>query len=170
MIPRLETERLILRSHQPDDFDSYVDMWSEPDVVRFIGGRPFTREESWSRMVRQAGLWQHLGFGFFAIEEKETGRFIGEAGFHDLRRAMDPSIEGTLEAGWALVSSGQGWGYATEAMTAAVNWADVAFPDRKMTCIINPDNLASLRVASRLGFKELARTSYAGGPVIVFER
>ena len=83
---------------------------------------------------------------------------------------MDPSIEGTLEAGWALVSSGQGWGYATEAMTAAVNWADVAFPDRKMTCIINPDNLASLRVASRLGFKELARTSYAGGPVIVFER
>lgn len=170
MIPRLETERLILRPHQPDDFDSYADMWSEPDVVRFIGGRPFTREESWSRMLRQAGLWQHMGFGFFAIEEKETGRFIGEAGFHDLKRTMSPSLEGTLEAGWALVSSGQGWGYATEAMTAAVNWADVAFPDRKMTCIIDPDNLASLRVASRLGFKELARTSYAGGPVIVFER
>lgn len=170
MIPRLETERLILRPHQPDDFDSYADMWSEPDVVRFIGGRPFTREESWSRMLRQAGLWQHMGFGFFAIEEKETGRFIGEAGFHDLKRTMSPSLEGTLEAGWALVSSGQGWGYATEAMTAAVNWADVAFPDRKMTCIIDPDNLASLRVASRLGFKELARTTYAGGPVIVFER
>jgi len=170
MVPRLETERLILRPHQPDDFDPYADMWSEPDVVRFIGGRPFTREESWSRMLRQAGLWQHMGFGFFAIEEKETGRFIGEAGFHELKRNMDPSIEGTLEAGWALVSSGHGWGYATEAMTAAVNWADVAFPDRKMTCIINPDNLASLRVASRLGFKELARTSYAGGPIIVFER
>lgn len=170
MIPRLETERLILRAHQPDDFEPYFDMWGEPDVVRFIGGRPFTREESWSRFLRQAGIWHNLGFGFFAIEEKETGRFIGEGGFHDLRRAIEPSLDGTLEAGWVLASSGHGWGYATEAMTAAITWADVAFPERKMTCIINPDNLASLRVAGRLGFKELARTTYAGNPVTVFER
>ena len=111
-----------------------------------------------------------LGFGFFAIEERATGLFVGEAGFHDLHREMEPSIEGTLEAGWALMSNGQGWGYATEAMTAAINWADSAFPDHRMTCIINPDNLPSLRVAGRLGFVEQQRTQYKGSPIVVFER
>ena len=170
MIPTLETERLILRAHTVADFDRYAEMWMEPDVVRFIGGVPFSREDSWSRFLRHAGVWHHMGFGFFAIEEKETGQFVGEAGFHDLHRAMQPSVEGTLEAGWGLMSSGQGWGYATEAMTAAIAWGAGAFPERRMTCIIDPDNLPSLRVAGRLGFVEVVRTSYHEKPIVMFER
>lgn len=169
-VPTLETERLILRPHRLEDFDRYVEMWSDPDVVRFIGGQPFSRESSWSRFVRQAGLWQLLGFGFFAIEEKETGHFIGEAGFHDLHRTLSPSIEGTLEAGWGLTTSGQGWGYATEAMSAAITWAEQSFPHLRMTCIINPDNLPSIRVATRLGFTELTRTTYNDSRIVLFER
>ena len=169
-VPILETERLVLRPHQLDDFDRYVEMWSDPDVVRFIGGQPFSREASWSRFVRQAGLWHLLGFGFFAIEEKATGHFIGEAGFHDLHRALSPSIEGTLEAGWGLMSGVQGWGYATEAMSAAIAWGEQSFPQLRMTCIINPDNLPSIRVATRLGFSELARTTYNDARIVVFER
>jgi RimJ/RimL family protein N-acetyltransferase len=46
MIPTLETERLILRPHRLADFDAYVEMWADPDVVRFIGGKPFDRESS----------------------------------------------------------------------------------------------------------------------------
>jgi RimJ/RimL family protein N-acetyltransferase len=170
MIPTLETERLVLRPYRLEDFDSYVEMWADPDVVRFISGRPFTREESWSRFVRQAGIWHHLGFGFFAIEEKATGQFVGEGGFHDMHRDMQPSIEGTLEAGWGLMPTGQGWGYATEAMSAAIRWAEVAFPDRRMTCIIDPDNLPSLRFAGRLGFSELLRTTYKDSAIVLFER
>lgn len=170
MIPTLETERLILRPHRLADFEAYAEMWADPDVVRFIGGKPFDRESSWSRFLRHFGVWQLLGFGFFAIEEKETGSFVGEAGFHDLRRNIEPSLEGTLEAGWALASGGQGWGYATEAMGAAIGWAAGAFPGRPMTCIINPDNLPSVRVAGRLGFAERARTSYFDSPVVIFER
>jgi RimJ/RimL family protein N-acetyltransferase len=170
MIPVIETERLVLRAHKAADFDRYAEMWAEPGVARFIGGVPFSREDSWSRFLRQAGVWQHLGFGFFAIEEKATGLFVGEAGFHDLHRQMEPSIEGTLEAGWALMSNGQGWGYATEAMTAAMAWGGAAFPGHKMTCIIDPDNLPSLRVAGRLGFVELTRTQYKGNPIVLFER
>ncbi|WP_374622062.1 GNAT family N-acetyltransferase [Devosia sp.] len=170
MIPTLETERLILRPHRLADFDAYVEMWADPDVVRFIGGKPFDRESSWSRFLRHFGVWQLMGFGFFAIEEKETGHFVGEAGFHDLRRNLVPSLEGTLEAGWALNSGGQGWGYATEAMSAAIGWAGTAFAGQRMTCIINPDNLPSIRVAGRLGFTELARTSYFESPIVVFER
>jgi RimJ/RimL family protein N-acetyltransferase len=170
MIPTLETERLILRPHRVTDFDTYVEMWADPDVVRFIGGQPFDRENSWARFLRMGGGWHFLGFGFFAIEEKATGLFVGEAGFHDLRRDLVPNIEGSLEAGWALMPTGQGWGYATEAMTAAIGWAETTFPGRWMTCIINPDNLPSVRVASRLGFVELARTTYHEHPVTIYER
>lgn len=170
MIPTIETERLILRPHRLEDFEAYVEMWADPDVVRFIGGKPFDRETSWGRFMRLAGIWQVLGFGFFAIEEKETGRLAGEAGFADFRRNLEPSIEGTLEAGWVLNPNVQGWGYATEAMTAAIGWADTAFPGRRMTCIIDPDNLPSIRVAQRLGFTEMARTRYSDAPVTVFER
>ena len=170
MIPTIETKRLILRPHRIDDFEAYVEMWADPDVVRFIGGKPFDREASWGRFMRQAGIWQVLGFGFFAIEEKETGRLAGEAGFAEFRRNLEPSIEGTLEAGWALNPNVQGWGYATEAMTAAIGWADAAVPGRRMTCIIDPDNLPSIRVAQRLGFTEMARTRYNDAPITVFER
>ena len=170
MIPTLETERLRLRPYLPADFDAYVEMWVEPDVVRFIGGKPFDREQSWSRFVRHPGMWQVMGFGFFAIEEKATGHFVGEAGFHEVRRNIMPSIEGTLEAGWALNSAGQGWGYATEAMQAAIGWAEAAFAGRKMTAIIDPDNQMSVRVAKKLGFSELARTTYLDKPIVVFER
>lgn len=170
MIPTIETERLILRPHRVDDFDAYAEMWADPDVVRFISGKPFDREASWGRFLRQAGIWQVLGFGAFAIEEKETGRYAGEAGFHDLRRSIEPSIEGTLEAGWALTPNVQGWGYATEAMAAAIGWAETVFPGRVMTCIIDPDNLPSIRVAQRLGFVELARTRYQDSAVTVFRR
>lgn len=170
MIPVIETERLILRPHRLSDFDTYVDMWADPDVVRFIGGQPFDREQTWSRFLRTTGCWQHLGFGFFAIEERETGLFVGEAGFHEMHRNIDPSIEGSLEAGWALMPTGQGWGYATEAMSAAIGWAQGAFPQRRMTCIIDPDNLPSIRVATRLGFSLLARVSYHDRPVAIYER
>jgi RimJ/RimL family protein N-acetyltransferase len=170
MIPTLETERLRLRPYVPDDFDGYAQMWAETDVVRFIGGRPFDREASWGRFVRQRGMWEVMGFGFFAIEEKATGQFVGEGGFHEARRTISPSIEGTLEAGWALNSAGQGWGYATEAMHAAIGWADAAFAGRKMTAIIDPDNLPSVHVAKKLGFAEASRTTYLDKPIVVFAR
>jgi len=170
MIPTLETERLRLRPYVPGDFDAYVEMWADPDVVRFIGGVPFTREQSWSRFVRHPGMWQVMGFGFFAIEEKATGQFVGEAGFHEVRRAITPSIEGTLEAGWALNTAGQGWGYATEAMGAAIGWAETAFAGRRMTALIDPDNQPSLHVAKKLGFAEMARTTYGDKPIVVFAR
>src|SRR3569833_41307 len=122
MIPTLETERLRMRAYTLADFDDYVAMWADPEVVRFIGGTPFTREQSWTRFLRQVGLWQVMGFGFWALEDKATGEFAGECGFHEVRRAIDPSIEGTMEAGWGLTSRMQRKGLAAEAMQTALRW------------------------------------------------
>lgn len=168
-IPTLETARLTLRPHRLDDFDAHAALWANDDVVRFIGGVPSTREQSWSRMLRLAGMWHHMGFGFLAIVEKESSRFIGEAGFLEARREMEPSIEGTMEVGWALMPSAHGRGYATEALTALIGWAAAHFPGKPMSCIISPENEASLRVAAKLGFRETVRTQY-NGEIIQFSR
>ncbi len=93
----------------------------------------------------------------------------GEAGFQDMRRDFEPSIEGTLETGWALIPSAHGKGYATEAVSALIAWADAHFPGRRMTCIISPENQASLRLAAKFGFHEFARSNYHG-PIVVLAR
>lgn len=169
-INTIETERLILRPYRRDDFGPYSVLFGDAEVTRFIGGVPFSREQAWTRFLRQVGMWHYFGFGFFALQEKETGAFIGEAGFHDLHRSITPSLEGTMETGWALSPQAHGVGYATEAVRAALSWADGRFPLARRTCIIQPENTASVRVAEKLGFREFHRTVYHGANVILFER
>ncbi len=169
-MPTLETDRLRLRAHRLEDFDVYAAMWGDPEVVRYFGGVPLTCEQSWLRFVRHAGLWHHLGFGFFALEDKATGAFVGEAGLHELRRDIDPPVEGTHEAGWGLVSSAHGKGFSEEAMRAILRWAEKSLAPSRVTCIVDPENAPSLRVAAKLGFSEVCRTTYKGAGVIIFER
>ncbi|TPL65805.1 GNAT family N-acetyltransferase [Mesorhizobium sp. B2-4-1] len=169
-VPIIETTRAILRAHRLEDFDAYVAMWADPVVTRFIGGRPRTREESWMRFLRHAGLWSLLGYGFWAIEDKATGRFVGEAGFHDLKRDMEPPIEGIPEAGWALAPAAHGAGLATEIVSRVLGWGDETFGRGKTVCIIDPENTASLNVATKCGYREVARTIYHETPSILLER
>jgi len=169
-IPTLDTPRLRLRPYRLDDFEAYAALWAEPAVVRFISGTPLSREASWVRFLRQIGLWHYLGFGFFALEDKASGLLVGEAGFHDMRRALTPSIEGSMEAGWALTGSMQGRGLAEEAMRAALAWAATHGVGTRITCIIQEDHAASRHVAGKLGFVEFARSPYGGGSVVLLER
>ena len=67
-------------------------------------------------MLRYAGHWQWMGFGFWALEEKSTGAFAGELGFAEFKRELEPSIQGIPEIGWVLAPHAHGKGYATEAV------------------------------------------------------
>ena len=169
-IPTLETPRLRLRAYRLDDFEAYAALWAEPAVVRFIGGLPLSREAAWIRFLRQIGVWHHLGFGFFALEDKASGALVGEAGFHDLHRAIEPSIERTMEAGWGLTGPMQGRGLAEEAMRAALAWGEEHGTGSRFTCIIHSDNAASLHLAGKLGFTAFARALYNAHPVVLMER
>src|ERR1700744_1056778 len=100
--PMLMTDRLRLRAHTVADFESSAAVWGDSEVTRFIGGRPFTAEESWTRLLRCAGHWALMGFGYWAVEERATGKFIGEAGFMDFRRDIEPPVVDIPEAGWAF--------------------------------------------------------------------
>jgi len=66
-IPTIETERLILRGHTPEDFPAFAAMWADPVVTRFIGGAPLAEEDAWAKYLRVAGHWALLGYGFWSI-------------------------------------------------------------------------------------------------------
>lgn len=167
--PTLETPRLILRSHRLSDFANSCALWSDPVVTRHISGRAFTQEEVWSRLLRYIGHWSALGYGYWVIEEKATGDFIGELGFADYKRTIDPPLV-FPEAGWALATSAHGKGYATEAILAILAWGDGNLPFDRTCCIINPENAASIRLAEKYGFRLLRDLQYNGKIVSLFER
>ncbi|SIT45437.1 GCN5-related N-acetyltransferase [Paraburkholderia piptadeniae] len=166
----LETDRLILRPHVVEDFDDSLALWSDEIVTRFIGGKPFNREEVWSRLLRYVGHWAALGFGYWVIREKDSGRFVGEVGFADYRREIDPPLDGSPEIGWALMPFAHGQDCATEAVRGALAWADAKWPAGDTVCIIAPDNVASRRVAQKCGYVEERQTTYKSHPTGVFRR
>jgi RimJ/RimL family protein N-acetyltransferase len=168
-IPVLETARLTLSGHRVEDLDDSLAMWSDPEVTRFVGGKTFAREEVWARLLRYLGHWALSGYGFWQVRERATGRFVGEVGFADFKRDLALSFDGAPEAGWVLAPWSQGHGYATEAMVAALDWITAAGHPRTV-CMIDPPNLASLRVAAKCGYRELARTLYKRTEVVVLER
>lgn len=168
--PDIETARLRLRAHRLDDLDDAIAMWSDPAVTRFIGGKPSTAQQTWSRLLGYAGHWALLGFGYWAIEETTTGEFAGELGFADFKRDIAPSMRDVPELGWALATRVHGQGYATEAVQAVVAWGDAHFGAARTVCMIDPDNVASIRVAQKCGYQEFARTSFNDRATLFFER
>ncbi|HEU4538102.1 MAG TPA: GNAT family N-acetyltransferase [Polyangiaceae bacterium] len=167
-VPRVETERLILRGHRRDDFEALAATWMDPRVTRQIGLPPSNRGDCWARLLRYAGHWALLGFGFWALEEKASGRYVGDVGFADFQRNISPPLGDAPEMGWVIAPSAHGRGYATEAALAAFGWGAAHFGPVTTRCIIDPGNVASIRVAEKCGFRESARTVYEGSPVVLF--
>lgn len=168
-VPVLETARLRLRAHTVADFPALAAVWAEAAVIRFIGGKPSTPTEAWARLLRYRGLWPLLGFGYWAVEEKASGQFVGDVGFADFHRALEPPIHGVAEMGWVLGGRFHGKGYASEATSAALQWFDRAGKGRSVS-IIDPANTPSLKVAEKNGFREYQRTTFMGDEVILLER
>lgn len=168
--PTLESARLRLRAVRVDDLAASAAMWSDAEVVRYIGGKPSTRQESWSRLVRNVGLWTLLGYGYWAIEERSTGRFVGEVGFANLERTIEPSLDGIPEIGWVFVPAVWGQGFATEAVAEVMRWADANLDHPRTACIIAPGNAASIRVARKSGYRDWTTGVYLGNPILMLER
>ena len=168
--PVITTERLTLRGHRFEDLQPCVAMWSDPDVTRFIGGKPSTEQQTWLRLLQYAGHWSVMGFGYWAMEEKESGLFVGEVGFADFRRDISTSMSTAPEAGWALAPRFHGRGLATEALGAVLAWADRRAQLPRTVCLISPDNLQSIKVAAKCGYREFEETLFNGRPILLFER
>jgi len=168
--PALETERLILRPHGAQDFEAVAALWAEPEVVRFISGQPSTPEESWNRLLRNIGHWQALGFGYWAVTLRGSGQFIGEVGFADFQRSMEPPLAGVPEAGWVLAPQAHGKGLATEAVGRIHQWAAEATDWTETACIFDPAHAVSQKVARKLGYAPAGEALYKGNPALVMKR
>jgi RimJ/RimL family protein N-acetyltransferase len=169
-IPLLETERLRLRGHRAEDFPDCFAMWSEPGVTRYIGGKPSSQQQAWTRMLTYIGHWSFMGFGYWAVEEKATGRYMGDVGFADFHRDVAPSMRGVPELGWALATAFHGRGYGTEAVRAAAAWGDAHFESTRTVCLIDCENTPSIRVAQKCGYREFDRGLFSGRPTVFLER
>ncbi len=169
-IPVVATARLVLRGPRPDDFTASAAMWRDPTVVKHIGGRPFTGEEVWGRLLRYAGHWGLLGYGLWVVEEQATGRFVGEVGFADFHRELEPGFGDTPEGGWVLAPWAHGQGLGREAVLAAVAWADQHLTTDRTVCMIDPGNAPSLGRAARCGYVETGRATYKGEPTVLLAR
>ena len=170
MIPTLETPRLRLRPIEVTDLDRWADVCSDPEVVRYLGGAAFTREDPWRRLLATAGSWAMLGYGYWAVEPRKGGPMIGHAGFADFKRDMTPSIEGVPEMGWVFARDAQGQGYASEAIAAGLAWVDEALKAPESAAIIDPATAPSIRVAEKAGFRRKGEGAYKGAPILIFSR
>ena len=168
--PTLHTARLFLRPHRSSDLDACAAMWGNPIVTRYITGRASGHQETWMRILRYAGLWSMLGYGIWAVEECASSRFVGDVGFADFHRELSPPIDGIPEAAWVLDPAFYGRGYATEALRAALGWADANISAVRTACIIAPENVASIRVAEKAGYSERAEATYQGKPTVLLMR
>lgn len=168
--PVLETVRLRLRPFRESDLEAHAAALGDPTVVRHLGGKPLTREEAWRRLLCAPGLWKLLGYGYWAVERRADGAWLGQIGFADFKRDMTPSIEGLAEMGWIFAPHGQRQGYAGEAATAALEWADRTLAEPEIVAIIDPENSASIRVAERSGFGERHPAVYHGETILLFRR
>ncbi|RFB81526.1 N-acetyltransferase [Methylovirgula sp. 4M-Z18] len=166
--PRLETDRLILRGYEVDDFAAMAAYWAEPSMTRYTTGKIPSREEIWSRMMRYAGMWAKLGYGFWLICEKPTNTMVGSAGFTNMHRDIEPCQDNWMEQGWSIHPAMEGKGYATEASQAILSWGQKHYADVRKFCTIHPDNIASIKVALKCGYREELRLMYADKPLVQF--
>jgi RimJ/RimL family protein N-acetyltransferase len=144
MSVELETPRLLLRQWREADFEAFAAYYADPELAKYIGGQA-PREGAWRKMASLIGHWALRGYGYWAVEEKETGIFAGCVGLW----FSDGWPE--LELGYWLVPGVHGRGYATEAGQAARDYAWATVGTESLVSYIDPDNEASKRVAERLG-------------------
>lgn len=166
----IETTRLILRPHRVEDFDRYAALLAEREPLVPYALPAHSREDAWARLLRFIGHWVHFGYGLFVAEERASGLIVAEIGLANFQRAVDPECEGMPEAAWRVSQRVRRGGVGIEAMQAALSWFDRNVRSERTFCLIHPENAASLRVAARLGYREISRGRYKDEPVISLQR
>ena len=159
--PILTTERLTLRPQRRSDYDKLVELYTS-ERSRFVGGfRPASAV--WRDFMNSVGHWPISGMGGWAIDITASGQCIGEVA------VCQPPEYPETEIGWVLFEGFEGQGFATEAASAAKDYARLSIAAPSLVSYIDPDNAPSIRLAKRLGGQHdsLAATPN-GDPCLVF--
>jgi RimJ/RimL family protein N-acetyltransferase len=138
-------------------------LMQDPDVMRYVGERRVpTAQDSWRAVAGWIGHWALRRYGQWAVIERESGQLIGRAGL------INPEGWPGAEVGYLLGREWWGRGYATEAAQAALDWAFGERDFDRILSLIDPANVASRRVAERIGEHRQGETELWGHTVLVY--
>ena len=157
----LETERMKLRGWQPDDVYEFARINNDPIVMEFYPAR--LDGAATTRLVEHFdGHIEKKGYGFFAVEEKKSGAFMGFAGLADAPKRM-PFAPAT-ELAWRLDYGYWGNGFATEATQALLDhgFETLALPEIVAYCVVDHDRAHG--VLNKLGFEQAKSESFRYAP------
>lgn len=151
MAPILETPRLILRNWRDDDRDLFREINRDPKVMEFFPFRR-SREEADAMMERMRAVIDETGFGFYAVELKESAEPIGFCGL--ARAGISPILpEDTVEIGWRLATRFWGQGYVTEAARALIDFGFATKGLDEIVSFVVEANSRSTAVMERIGMR-----------------
>lgn len=142
-IPQLETERLILRAPRAADFEPESVFYASEEA-RFLGG-PQEASATWRTLAVMIGHWVLRGYGFWAVEDKASGAYLGRVGL------WNPMGWREEEISWALMPYAQGRGFATEAAFAVRRHAYEVLGWQTAISQISVENEPSKALARRMG-------------------
>jgi RimJ/RimL family protein N-acetyltransferase len=150
----------VLRLPRLDDAEDAAGYLGDPEVMRFLGGETVPPQDAPAVIQKWLDRWDVNGFGHFAVERREDGRFLGRVGINvwhtrEWRHATPADADEHVqpELGWTLARAYWGHGYATEAATALRRWAREERGIGRLISLIHPANVRSQHVAQRLGAK-----------------
>ena len=143
----LSTDRLILRSWRESDVQPWAAMNADPRVREYLGGL-LTGEQSAASAARFQAQLDERGFGFWAVEVRGTGEFIGFTGLDQVEEGMPFT---GIEIGWRLARSAWGHGYATEAAVASLAFGFQALALPEILAVTTVGNVRSQAVMRRIG-------------------
>jgi RimJ/RimL family protein N-acetyltransferase len=160
----LETERLCLRPLSMDDLEDVHRMHSDPETIRYASGRVKSREESLEWLKRAIDSYETNGHGFWAVELKPSGDYVGHAGL--LAQIVDDVPE--TEIAYWILRKHWGRGLATEAAIASRDHGFRTLGRSRLISIIHPDNGASRRVAEKVGLRVEKPSIHKGIDVLIY--
>lgn len=146
----IRTERLVLRESEPRDRSVFIELLASAEVHTYLGG-PRPRDELERELPAAPGRWP----GSFVVDR--DGTMIGQV---LLRRATEhsrPAATLKVDLGYLFLPRAWGLGYAAEACAAALDWLDGVLPGEPVVLTTQSANVASMRLAAKLGFTEVER-------------
>jgi len=148
MPPPDPTARVSFREMTVDDLDQMAELLGDPVVMAYYA-QPKDRAEALAWIEWNQRLYREHGFGLWIVEERETGRFVGDCGLTP--QAVDGVVE--IEVGYHVTPALQRHGYATEAAAACRDYARDLLGLDRLIALIHPDNVPSQRVAEKIGLR-----------------
>ena len=152
-MPEIETSRLLLRMFKPEDLDDLSRIYSDADVMRYLAGHPLTMAETSGWLNYFIAGWEQYGFGWWAVDLKESGELIGHCGLQFIH--VTPEVEVT----YGLDKAHWGMGMASEAARACLRYGFAELKLDRIYALADPGNIGSHRVMERVGMR-YDRTEY----------